>query len=376
MIYLDNAATSRFKPKSVLDAINFDILHSANSGRSGHDEAIGASMRINACREYLKQVLGADDEYEVIFTKSCTEALNLAIFGSLQQNDRVVTSQNEHNSVLRPLFRLKEQGKISLTILNLDENGKINLNELREIAKDSDVFVFGGASNITGATANVYEIGKIAKEHGIRFIVDGAQSVPICPLNIKEYNVDMLACPAHKGLHGIQGCGFLLVKRDIPLIPLIYGGTGAFSQDLSPALQMPESYEAGTQFSGGISALHYGAEWSYKNLNNTRKNLIRLTKNAIYNLKQLNATLYTREYDCGIISFNIADIDSGYIADFLNELGVCVRGGLHCAPLVHKHLNTLEQGAVRVSFGCDSQDSDLLYFSKAMEHIVTTLSKR
>lgn len=376
MIYLDNAATSRFKPKSVLDALNFDILHSANSGRSGHDEAIGASMRINACREYLKQVLGADDEYEVIFTKSCTEALNLALLGSLQQNDRVVTSQNEHNSVLRPLFRLKEQGKISLTILELDEHGNINLNELRDIANNSDVFVFGGASNVTGATANVYEIGKIAKERGIRFIVDGAQSVPVYPLNVKECNVDMLACPAHKGLHGIQGCGFLLVKRDIPLIPLIYGGTGAFSQDLSPSLQMPESYEAGTQFPGGISALHYGAEWSYKNLDNTRKNLVRLTKNAIYNLKQLNATLYTREYDCGIISFNIADVDSGYIADFLNELGVCVRGGLHCAPLVHKHLNTLEQGAVRVSFGCDSQDSDLLYFSKEMEHIVTTLSKR
>lgn len=376
MIYLDNAATSRFKPKSVFDALNFDILHSANSGRSGHDEAIGASMRINACREYLKQVLGADDEYEVIFTKSCTEALNLAIFGSLQQNDRVVTSQNEHNSVLRPLVCLKEQGKISLTILDLDEYGRINLNELREIANDSDVFVFGGASNVTGATTDIYEIGKIAKEHRIRFIVDGAQSVPICDLNVQECNVDMLACPAHKGLHGIQGCGFLLVKRNIPLIPLIYGGTGAFSQELSPSLQMPESYEAGTQFSGGISALHCGAEWSYKNLDNTRKNLIRLSKNATYNLKQLNATIYTREYDCGIIAFNIADVDSGYVADFLNELGICVRGGLHCAPLVHKHLNTLEQGAVRVSFGCDSQDSDLLYFSKAMEHIVTTLSRR
>lgn len=375
MVYLDNSATSRFKPKSAIDALNFDILHSANSGRSGHDEAISASMRIESCRAYLKTALGADDQYEVIFTKSCTEALNLAIFGSIQQGARVVTSQNEHNSVLRPLFRLKEEGKISLTILDLNENGKINLNELNLLAKDSDVFVFGGASNVTGATANIYEIGKIAKRNNVRFIMDGAQSVPVCPLNVNEYNVDMLACPAHKGLHGVQGCGFLLTRRDLPLTPLIYGGTGAYSQDLDPKIEMPESFEAGTQFSGGISALHYGAKWSFENVDNTRKNLVRLSKNAIYNLKQLNAKIYTKDLDCGIVSFNIQDIDSGLIADNLNELGVCVRGGLHCAPLIHKHLGTLHQGAVRVSFGCDSQDSDLFYFSKAIEHIVTTLTK-
>lgn len=370
MIYLDNAATSRFKPKSALDALNFDVLHSANSGRSGHNEAIRASMRIESCRNFLKCALGADDSYEIIFTKNCTEALNLAIFGSIKDGDTVVTSKNEHNSVLRPLFQLKKQGRINLIVLPQDKDGKISLKDVSESAKIADVLVLGGACNVTGATLDVAKAGRIAKENNAKLIVDGAQSVPVIEMNVAECGADMLACPAHKGLHGVQGVGFLIVKKDIPLIPLTYGGTGTFSEEVLPQLQMPESYEAGTMFTGGISALHQGAKWSFENVARNRKNLIRLSENTIYNLKHIGATVYTKECECGIVSFNVRDVDSAFIADKLNEYDVCVRSGLHCAPLVHDFLNTTNQGAVRVSFGCDSTDNDVLFFSKAMEHIV------
>lgn len=370
MIYLDNAATSRFKPKSAIDALNFDITHAANSGRSGHKEAITASLRIENCREYVKRALGADDSYEVIFTKNCTEALNLAILGSIECGNTVITSQNEHNSVLRPLFQLKELKKINLVLIKQRNDGKIHSNDVADAVKKGDTLVLGGACNVTGAITDLAEIGKIAKDNNVRFIVDGAQSVPTLDMNVAEFGIDMLACPAHKGLHGIQGVGFLITKKDIPLIPLTYGGTGTFSNDVLPDLQMPDSYEAGTQFTGGISALHQGAKWSFENIVRTRKNLIRLSETVIYNLKNIGATVYTSEHECGIVSFNIKDVDSACIANKLNEFDICVRSGLHCSPLVHKFLGTTHQGAVRVSFGCDNTDNDVLYFSKVIEYIV------
>lgn len=370
MIYLDNAATSRFKPKSVIDALNFNVLNSANSGRGSHNEAVRATLQIENCRNYLKLILGADDSYEVIFTKSCTEALNLAILGSIKQNEVVVTSQNEHNSVLRPLYLLQSQGKITLIVLEQDENGKIPISAIEQCANDADVFVFGGASNVTGSTLDLYEVGKIAKQHNVRFIVDGAQCVPIVDVNVKKCDIDMIACPAHKGLHAVQGVGFLLVKRDTDLQPLIYGGTGTSSQDLLPPIQMPESYEAGTMFTAGIAALREGAKWSVENIQKTRKNLVRLSNLTISNLNYLNARVYTKEVNCGIVSFNIFDLDSTLVADCLNEYGICVRAGLHCAPLVHKSLGTTSQGAVRVSIGCDTTDKDILVFSKAVERII------
>ncbi len=373
MIYLDNAATSRFKPKCVLDALIFDVTHSANSGRAGHDEAIDKSIRIQKCREYLLSVFGASDEYSLIFTKNCTEALNLAIFGIVKGGERVLTGVNEHNSVLRPLYKLKQEGKISLEIVKTNPLGRIDVKDVEKFATNADILVFGGACNVNGAICDIQSIADYCKNNGKILILDGAQSVPLIPLTLKSSGISMLACPGHKGLHGVQGTGFLIVRKDIKLSPLLYGGTGTFSSDVTPVVEMPDSFEAGTLFSGGIDALRQGAKWSFDNVDKNRKYIDRITKNILHGLHDIGATLYTRDTQTGVVCFNLANADSGYIADKLNEYGICVRGGLHCAPLVHREQGTSFQGAVRASVGCETKEGEIAYFLSVVERLMKGL---
>lgn len=373
MIYLDNAATSRFKPKCVLDALIFDVTHSANSGRAGHDEAIDKSIRIQKCREYLLSVFGASDEYSLIFTKNCTEALNLAIFGIVKGGERVLTGVNEHNSVLRPLYKLKQKGKISLEIVKTNPLGRIDVKDVEKLATNADILVFGGACNVNGAICDIQSIADYCKNNGKILILDGAQSVPLIPLTLKSSGISMLACPGHKGLHGVQGTGFLVVRKDIKLSPLLYGGTGTFSSDVTPVVEMPDSFEAGTLFSGGIDALRQGAKWSFDNVDKNRKYIDRITKNIVHGLHDIGATLYTRDTQTGVVCFNLANADSGYIADKLNEYGICVRGGLHCAPLVHREQGTSFQGAVRASVGCETKEGEIAYFLSVVERLMKGL---
>ena len=373
MIYLDNAATSRFKPKCVLDALIFDVTHSANSGRAGHDEAIDKSIRIQKCREYLLSVFGASDEYSLIFTKNCTEALNLAIFGIVKGCERVLTGVNEHNSVLRPLFKLKQEGKISLEIVKTNPLGRVDIKDVEKLATNADILVFGGACNVNGAICDIQSIADYCKNNGKILILDGAQSVPLIPLTLKSSGISMLACPGHKGLHGVQGTGFLIVRKDIKLSPLLYGGTGTFSSDVTPIVEMPDSFEAGTLFSGGIDALRQGAKWSFDNVDKNRKYIDRITKNILHGLHDIGATLYTRDTQTGVVCFNLANADSGYIADKLNEYGICVRGGLHCAPLVHREQGTSFQGAVRASVGCETKEGEIAYFLSVVERLMKGL---
>ena len=373
MIYLDNAATSRFKPKCVLDALIFDVTHSANSGRAGHDEAIDKSIRIQKCREYLLSVFGASDEYSLIFTKNCTEALNLAIFGIVKGGERVLTGVNEHNSVLRPLYKLKQEGKISLEIVKTNPLGRIDVKDVEKFATNADILVFGGACNVNGAICDIQSIADYCKNNGKILILDGAQSVPLIPLTLKSSGISMLACPGHKGLHGVQGTGFLIVRKDIKLSPLLYGGTGTFSSDVTPIVEMPDSFEAGTLFSGGIDALRQGAKWSFDNVDKNRKYIDRITKNILHGLHDIGATLYTRDTQAGVVCFNLANADSGYIADKLNEYGICVRGGLHCAPLVHREQGTSFQGAVRASVGCETKEGEIAYFLSVVERLMKGL---
>lgn len=373
MIYLDNAATSRFKPKCVLDALIFDVTHSANSGRAGHDEAIDKSIRIQKCREYLLSVFGASDEYSLIFTKNCTEALNLAIFGIVKGGERVLTGVNEHNSALRPLYKLKQEGKISLEIVKTNPLGRIDVKDVEKFATNADILVFGGACNVNGAICDIQSIADYCKNNGKILILDGAQSVPLIPLTLKSSGISMLACPGHKGLHGVQGTGFLIVRKDIKLSPLLYGGTGTFSSDVTPIVEMPDSFEAGTLFSGGIDALRQGAKWSFDNVDKNRKYIDRITKNILHGLYDIGATLYTRDTQTGVVCFNLANADSGYIADKLNEYGICVRGGLHCAPLVHREQGTSFQGAVRASVGCETKEGEIAYFLSVVERLMKGL---
>jgi len=231
------------------------------------------------------------------------------------------------------------------------------------------------ACNVTGATADLYEAGRIARQNNAVLLVDGAQSVPILPLEMKEYGINMLACPGHKGLHGVQGTGFLIADKEIKLTPLLYGGTGTSSSSVYQPDQMPDGFEAGTLFAGGIAALHQGAKWSFEQIEATRKNISKLTQTALYSLKSIGCTVYTDEYATGVVAFNLGTRDSGYIADLLSENGIAVRSGLHCAPLVHRSLGTTEQGAVRISLGTETTPKDILYFLNTMERIARIINK-
>ncbi len=370
MIYFDNAATSFFKPKAVVEAINFDISHSANSGRSGHKLAIEAGHKIELCRQYLLDKLGANDEFSLVFTKNCTEALNLAILGYIRQGAKVITTANEHNSVLRPLTELASNGAIKLEIIPQNQKGNIDLSSIDNALSGAELLIANAASNVTGALIDLTELGKIAKKHNVPLLVDGAQAVPIVPINVKEQNISMLAFPGHKSLHGLQGTGALIFKKSLRPEPLLYGGTGTSSFNLNHPRTIPEGYEAGTQFAGGISALYEGAKWSFDNVNKNRKQIKTLCDELNYFLKNISTKVYTNNSDVGIVSFNIGDIDSSLISEILDDKGFAVRSGLHCAPLVHKYLGTIKQGAVRVSLGVDNTQKEIYSFAENIEDII------
>lgn len=365
MIYLDNAATSRFKPKCVIDALLSDVKNSANSGRSGHKASIATTLAVESARNYFKEAFEIDN---VIFTKSCTEALNLGIFGFVKDGMTVVTTENEHNSVLRPLYELKRRGVINLVIVPV-EAGFYPFDELIRCGKQADLIVVSNISNVLGASLDVEGLKKSLKDYPVKIFVDGAQGVPYMPISGRW--ADMIALPAHKGLHGIQGVGALLLSNDIHLKPLIYGGTGTESFSVSQPITMPEGFEAGTLFSGGIRGFHQGAIWSYEHINEIRQHVKKMAEECAYGLKTLGVNVYNNEFISGIVTFNIKDVDSQYIASYLDQRNIAVRGGLHCAPLLHKRLGTDHQGAVRVSFGVDNNEKDnLMLLSSVEKHLI------
>ena len=370
MIYLDNAATSAFKPKGVFEALNYDLSHSANSGRSGHRYALDAAMKIEDCRRFFLSAMNApEEEYCVAFTKNCTEALNLGIFGFLRAGMRVVTTAYDHNSVLRPLFELEKRKKIELMVIRPDESGRILPSHLDSALQNADFCAVSLASNVTGARIDLASLSASAQKYGVVTLLDGAQAVPLVKLDFKKHMPDMLALPGHKGLHGPQGTGLLIFRKDLKLQPLLMGGTGTASDSTYQPLEPPEALEAGTLFSGGIAALHAGAKWSFEHRERNGAVIKRLAEELIDYLKGLGAELYTDDPTLGVVSFNLRGKDSSFVANALAEKDIAVRGGLHCAPLAHTALGTLSRGAVRASIGADNTEKDIYLFVAALEKL-------
>ena len=367
MIYFDNAATGGFKMHAAVSAAESVIKFlSANPGRSGHRLAATGAKIVSECREVLSRGFDADASH-VIFTKNCTEALNAAIFG-LPLKGKVLTTVAEHNSVLRPLFRLVRENKIQLEVLPTENI----LTAIREkTTADVSAIITTAVSNVTGETLPVAQIGEFAKSRGIFYIVDGAQGGGHIPLSVNGQNISCLALAGHKGLGGIMGSGALILGDGVSLSPMLYGGTGVetFNEDMPDYL--PERLEAGTLNLPAIASLLEGARHVFRNLNNFGKFLVSYTERLINGLSAIPAVkVYSAPNPSGIVSFKIDGASSDEIADILNtEYDVAVRGGFHCAPLLHKSLGTEKEGLVRASLSVHNSANEIDYFIKAINRI-------
>lgn len=364
MIYFDNAATSLYKPDSVVRAVNHAMKYlTANPGRSGHILSNNAAEIVYETRELLKQFFNAT-EHEVVFTKNCTEALNLAILGTIQKGDHVICTKYEHNSVLRPLRSFGDD--IEWTIIDDDMAGIPERLE-KVIKSNTRLVITSHVSNVTGEMCDIYEVGSICRKHGIRYLVDGAQSSGHLEVEIDKANIDMFAFAGHKGLMSITGVGGLLVKKGIRLSPILYGGTGTDSESLLQPDMIPEGFEAGTIPTIPIASLKAGVEFLMKNFSEIIKKEEKITKYAYFSLKKLPfIEIYSKDNSKNVISFNVDNIDCNQVANILNEdYSICVRSGLHCAPKVHESIDGM-RGCVRVSVDFKNTEREVDYLCDAL----------
>lgn len=371
MIYFDNAATVGFRPRAVTETVENVIRYlSANPGRSGHRLSVTGAEMVYDCRKVLAEMFSATPD-RVIFTKNCTEALNVALFGTLNKGGNVITTVYEHNSVLRPLFSLKEKGLITLTVVAPKKGEYFHKTLADAITPDTYMIAATAASNVTGEALCFSEIAALCKKHDLIFLCDGAQGCGHLPLSVGEYDKTVIAVAGHKGLYGIMGSGALIFGEGVEIEPLIFGGTGTESFNTSQPRCYPERLESGTLPLPAIASLSEGARYVKTNFKNFGDCLYSYTAALTDGLKsEKNVTLYSKPNRSGIVSFSIKDVPSAEAADILNkEYDVAVRGGLHCAPLIHKFLGTDKEGLVRASLAVQNGTREINYFIKAVKNI-------
>ncbi|HCJ01946.1 MAG TPA: hypothetical protein DHV31_03530 [Clostridiales bacterium] len=371
MIYFDDAATSRYKPREVKRALLYSLRHSANPGRGSHDEAIRGGVLVEETRDALCDLTDAKGAH-VIFTKNCTEALNLAILGTARLGGHVVTTCLEHNSVLRPLHMLQKEGLISLTVVQA-KDGVIHAEAIRSAITEKTYLVAVTAmSNVTGFSPPLESIGEICAQKGVKLLVDGAQAIGHKRISFDKIGIDYLCGAGHKALHGIMGTGFLLYGKKNFVNPLMYGGTGTESDNLTQPSLPPESLESGTLNLLGIAALKEGIAWTKKHRENNESRIYDLSLYLHDALLQTGIPTYSVK-GSPLLTFRIEGSSSGEVAELLNrEYKIALRAGLHCAPLIHKALGTEKQGLVRASIGVHNTKKDAKKLIEAIKRIAGT----
>lgn len=355
MIYLDNAATSGKKPRSVIDAVT-DCLTNfcANPGRSSHRLSIEAARVIFEARVKLSEFFGIKKQENLIFTSNATEGLNIALKGLLKKNDHVITSSIEHNSVMRPLRTLIEKRDIEVTMVKSDKTGQIDMKELEDsIRDDTKAIVVLGASNVTGLILPVSEIGEIAKKNNVTFIVDAAQTAGVEEIDVEAQNIDILVFTGHKSLYGPQGIGGAYIRNPEMVETLKEGGTGSLSEKDEQPDFMPDKFMSGTTNTPGIFGLLRGVEFvsktGLKNIKNKERELLEILTEglmaidgiSIFGPESVNEKI-------GVLSFNLPSKSPAEVAQTLNErYDIASRPGLHCAPNAHRTIGTFPTGTVR-----------------------------
>lgn len=375
MIYLDNAATTLHKPLQVEQAMLDALRTAGNPGRGAHEPTLHASRLVYAARCAVAKLLNAPDPSCIAFTANATQALNTALGGLFRPGDHIITTVCEHNSVLRPLYRLRENG-MSLSFTTADEKGRLQYDQWEGFLRpETRALVVTGASNVTGNGTDLARAAEFAHRHGLLLIVDAAQTAGELPLNVQALGIDVLCFTGHKALLGPQGTGGLYVRPGLSVRPLVVGGSGVHSFDEQHPAQMPTALEAGTLNAPGLAGLCAGVEWilaqGVETLARREQALTVLFYERIRDLP--NVKIYgdpEMTPRAPIVSLNIGDKDSARIADILwEEYGICVRAGAHCAPLMHKALGTAEQGTVRFSFSHFNTEAEVLQAAAAVREL-------
>jgi cysteine desulfurase/selenocysteine lyase len=380
LVYLDNAATSSPKPEEVCIAVEKCIRGNwGNPGRSA-SKVSNSDDIVYETRELISNFVNISDPKQVIFTSSATDSLNLAISGILKKGDHVITTSIEHNSVIRPLKHLELENKIELSIVNANTYGYVNPNDIKsQIKSNTKLIVTTHASNVIGTIVPIQEIGKIASQNKIAYLVDCSQTIGVLDIDVQKMNIDMLAFPGHKSLFGPTGIGALYIRPGIDLVPLRYGGTGKLSEGLTQPNEMPYKYESGTSNTIGIAGLNAGIKFILKEgIKNIREYEEHLAKYMINRLKE-NALIEIYGADdvfdrTAVISVNVKNQNPSEIGyDLLNAFDIITRTGLQCSPLSHKTIGTEKRGTIRFSIGYFNTEKDIDYTIDAIKQICKTL---
>lgn len=375
MIYLDNAATTMHKPQEVVDAVAAAMCSMGNAGRGAHAASLGASRTVFETRERLAAFFHAENPKQIVFTANSTESLNVALKGTLNPGEHVISTVLEHNSVLRPLYALEEQG-VEVTLLKSNLQGMIDYEDFeRAIKENTKMIVCTHGSNLTGNVLDIKRIGQIAKKHGLLFVVDASQTAGVFPIDVQDMQIDILCFTGHKGLLGPQGTGGMYVREGVTVRPLKVGGSGVQTYNKKHPTEMPTALEAGTLNGHGIAGLDAAIGYlEREGIDNIRAREQKLMWKFYNGVKDIpNIKVYgdfSGAQRCAVVSLNIGDYDSSEVSDeLLMTYGISTRAGGHCAPLMHEALGTVEQGAVRFSFSHYNTDEEVETAIRAVKEL-------
>ena len=365
MIYLDNAATTLQKPRQVIDAVVQAMTSLGNAARGAHSSSLSASRMVYDCRCKIARLFGCSLPENVIFTANSTEALNIALNGIFSPGDHVITTDLEHNSVLRPLYRLEQQGIITLSFVSADRSGRVNMEDFASLIRsDTRAIVCTHASNLTGNLVDVAAVGKIAKAHNLLLVVDASQTAGAVPIDMEAMGIDILCFTGHKGLMAPQGTGGLCIREGVEVRPFKIGGSGVHSYDREQPGEYPTRLEAGTLNSHGIAGLSAALDFLEETgIETIRNKEMALTERFLEGVRKIQGITLYGDFDrerTAVVALNIRDYDSGAVADALYEnFEIAVRAGAHCAPRMHRALGTQDRGAVRFSFCWFNTEEDV-----------------
>lgn len=357
MIYLDNAATTLHKPPQVMEAVLHAMITMGNAARGAHGGALEASRTVFGTREKLARLFSCRRADHVVFTANSTEALNIAINGTIHRGDHVISTDCEHNSVLRPLYRLEEERGVELDFVPADRQGRVDYSDFERLMRPhTRAVVCTHCSNLTGNVMDLARISDIAHRHGALLLVDASQTAGTVPIHMEALGVDVLCFTGHKGLMGPQGTGGLCIRPGVEIAPWKVGGSGVHSYDRHHPMEYPTRLEAGTLNSHGIAglsaALDVILERGVEDIQRAEHALMQRFYEGVRDIP--GVTVYgdfSAPERCAIVALNIRDYDSSAVSDELTvTYGIATRPGAHCAPRMHKALGTTEQGAVRFSF--------------------------